>query len=331
MLKFYSILIGEDPAYTANFHPSSKRKIAKYAACLMIPVIIWFINGFLLVSHVLEGGIMSALLTATVIALLIYFVEKVVIMAKGNKKLGYFRLMIGFFIALLGSVIMDEVVFKNDIDNKIGEYKQIISEQAKADVESGNQTLIMQQIEIVNQKYDTWKISLEDAIGEADGTKGSRRAFVGDIANLKMEVAGKHEKAYLKENAKLEALQENLDQKKEEAAVLAKAAFNENGLLLRIKALFDLVREDIYMAIIYCVFTLILFFMEFMVVLAKLWSDKSIDEEIEEASIKLIQAKTQMTLQRSIQYFEPELTDERVKLARLALTQGVKGNLASYN
>ncbi|HMT34690.1 MAG TPA: hypothetical protein PKC41_02460 [Chitinophagaceae bacterium] len=68
MFKIYSIIIGENPKYTATFQPASKRKVALYANCLMVPVILWFINSYLLVSKVLEASFSSAILTAFVAA-----------------------------------------------------------------------------------------------------------------------------------------------------------------------------------------------------------------------------------------------------------------------
>ena len=63
MLKLYSLLIGENPAYTATFQPSSKRKIALFANCMLVPIMLWFINGYLMVRNVLEGSIWIAILT----------------------------------------------------------------------------------------------------------------------------------------------------------------------------------------------------------------------------------------------------------------------------
>ena len=47
-------------------------------------------------------------------------------------------------------------------------------------------------------------------------------------------------------------------------------SFHENGLLLRIKAMFDLLRNDIWMDVVYILVTLILFVLEFIVVIMKL-------------------------------------------------------------
>ena len=130
MLKFYSLLIGENPAYTATFQPSSKRKIALYANCMLVPIILWFINGYLLVKDVLEGSIWTALLTATIIAFIIFLIERAVIMSNGSKWIAFFRVCLGLIVAMLGSIAMDEVVFKSDIDNKVAEYRTALIDDA---------------------------------------------------------------------------------------------------------------------------------------------------------------------------------------------------------
>ena len=124
MLKFYSILIGENPEVTKHYQPASKRKIILYANCLLVPVILWFINSYLLVRHVLEGGVIAALLTALIAAFLIFIIERAIIMSTGGRAIFWFRVFLGLIIASLGSISMDEVIFKNDIDNQVAQYKQ---------------------------------------------------------------------------------------------------------------------------------------------------------------------------------------------------------------
>lgn len=287
---------------------------------MLLPIILWFINGYLLVSHVLSGGTVSALLTATLAALIIFLIERSVIMSKGNNSIAAFRVSLGFVIALLGSISMDEVVFKNDIDNKVSEYKQEHIAKAVAQIDSSYKTLKDEQQSKVRLKNDEWQKALKEATGEADGTSGSGAAKVGQITKLKLSVASRHEKDYLVESTKLDTLQATIALKKQEADIKANASFKSDALLLRIKAMFELIGEDIYMMLIYILFTSFLFLIEFLVVIIKLCSSKSIDEELEDARISLLKSKTQKTLQNAIQYFEPQAADYRVQNARLALS-----------
>ena len=306
MLKFYSIIIGENPKYTAAFQPSSKRKIALYANCLLVPVILWFINGYLLVKNVLEGSMFTALLTAFISGFIIFLIERAIVMSNGSKPIFWFRIILGFVIASLGSISLDEVIFKHDIDNQVALHKQTEIDNAVQKVEQQYENQITKQESIVNQKAFEWNQSLKDAKSEADGTGGSKQKMVGKIALLKMDIASKQQSDYQKENDKLEEIIVLMDTAKNNAKLKAESDFNGNALLARIRAMFDLIAKDKFMLGVYILFTLFLFCLEFLVVLIKIGSKYSIDEELEKARENLLRAKTQKTLDRSAIFYQPE-------------------------
>ncbi len=296
MQRLYSKLIGENPDYTSSFQPASKRKIALYANCLMIPVILWFINGYLLVSHVIEGGTIPAILTATIAALIIFLIERAIIMSNGSKPIFWFRILLGFIVASLGSISLDEVIFKNDIDNQVASYKEKNVDQALNGVTASFQNQIQLQQMLVAQKANTWNKSLNDVKSESDGTGGSHQRLVGPITKLKKEVAEKQHADYNQENTKLDALKKNFEQAKLQARIDASNEFKGNALLIRIRAMFELVLNNGYMLLVYVLFTVFLFCLEFLVVLIKASSKNSVDEELEKVRDELIRIKADKVL-----------------------------------
>ena len=321
MLKYYSIIIGENPEYTKHFQPSGKRKIALFANCLMVPVILWFINSYLLVSHVLEGSFFAAILTAFVAGFIIFLIERAIVMSNGSKPIFWFRILLGLIVASLGSISMDEVIFKHDIDNQVAYYKQVESDNAVQRVESEYQDQIAKQQSIVSQKESEWQQSLKDAKSEADGTGGSRQRGVSKISTLKLNIAGKQEADYNNENTKLALLKTNIDAEKINAKQKAEADFNGNALLIRIRAMFDLIAKDKFMCGVYVFFTLFLFCLEFLVVLIKIGSKNSIDEDLEKAREQLLRAKTKKALNRSEIFFQPEQLVHSVQKANAVIQQ----------
>ena len=323
MLKFYSIIIGENPNYTAKFQPASKRKVALYANCLMVPVVLWFINGYLLVNNVFEGSVFSAILTAFIAAFIIFLIERAILMSNRSRSIFWFRIILGLIVAALGSISLDEVIFKHDIDNQVAKYKQaeVASAVQQVDLEYQNQIGLQQSI--VNQKGLEWNQSLKDAKGEADGTTGSHQKQVGKIALLKMNIADRQETDYKGENEKLVSLISSADKAKAQAKTKAEANFNGNALLVRIRAMFDLIAKDNFMMGVYILFTLFLFCLEFLVVLIKIGSKNSIDEELEQAREELIKARTKKTLDRSEIYFQPEHLVPAVHAANAIVKQNV--------
>lgn len=321
MLKYYSIIIGENPEYTKTFQPASKRKIALYANCLMIPVILWFINSYLLVSHVLEGSFFAAIFTAILAGFIIFLIERAIIMSNGSKPIFWFRILLGFIVASLGSVSMDEVIFKHDIDNQVAYYKQAEIDSAVHKVERDYQNQISMQQSIVKQKGSEWNQSLKDAKSDADGTGGSRQRGVGKISTLKLNIAGKQEVDYNTENNKLTSLIASVDTAKAHAKEKAETDFNGNALLIRIRAMFDLIAKDKFMFGVYVLFTLFLFCLEFLVVLIKIGSKNSIDEDLEKAREQLLRAKTKKALNRSEIFFQPEQLVHSVQKANAVIQQ----------
>lgn len=322
MYKLYSILIGENPKYTATYQPTSKRKIALYANCLMIPVILWFINSYLLITHVLQGGIGIAILTGLIAAFIIFLIERAIIMSNGSKPIFWFRIFLGFIVAALGSISMDEVIFKNDIDNKVKEYKQFSIDKAVRKVENDFTNQINIQRVTVDKKYADWQKRLDDVNSEMKGgPNSSGRTGKGEIADENIRMASLLQNDYNSEKNKLEGFKLNLDSARKSAIMKAEKDYKENALLIRIRAMFDLLGEDKFMLSIYILFTLFLFCLEFLVVLIKISSRNSVDEDLEKARDVLLRAKTNKILERSSILFDPEQLIPSVKKANGVLNQ----------
>ena len=115
MLKTASFLTGDNYKMLAADTPASKKKVVAMAIAMLVPVLIWIFNGFMLSFQVLQSGWGWAIITAIACGTIVFFIEKLIIMANGNKWLTFFRVCIGLIVALLGSIAIDEVIFKDDI------------------------------------------------------------------------------------------------------------------------------------------------------------------------------------------------------------------------
>ncbi len=319
-LMFDCKLIGEDYSFVKDYTQGGKRKIALYANCLLVPVILWFINGYLLIMNVLEGTMFTALLTASISASIIFLIERAIVMSNGSKPIFWFRIILGFVVASLGSISMDEVIFKHDIDNQVADYRQSEVDVASKKVESVYKNQIAMQQTIVNKKYVDWQKRLDDVNSEMKGGKNSsgyRGKGVIAIENIRM--AALLQSDYEIEKNKLSLLMSSAEKAKAQAKEKAEAEFKGNALLVRIRAMFDLIAKDKVMLGVYTLFTLFLFCLEFLVVLIKVGSKYSIDEELEKAREQLLRAKTKKTLDRNEILFQPELHTQVVQNANILI------------
>ncbi|MEP3387826.1 MAG: DUF4407 domain-containing protein [Reichenbachiella sp.] len=125
MLKFFSALLGEDYEMLEGETPWSKKKILLMGSLLFVPVILWFFQGYLLTTNILKQGAWLGLLVGTIGAAIIFIIERSIIMMRtSNRAVTWFRYGLGLVIALIGSIILDEIIFSSDIDNHMCQYRE---------------------------------------------------------------------------------------------------------------------------------------------------------------------------------------------------------------
>lgn len=270
MLKLFCLITGDNYQMVKNETPNSRKKVSVMATVLFIPVILWFINGYFLVNEILEGSFYNALLAGAIMSFIIFLIERAIVMATNSILMSVFRIMLGFIIACLGAIVLDEIVFKEDIAQQMVEIKMAthLAHQSKTD------SLYMAELDRLQKevvaKNQIWQIALGDVQKEADGTGGSGSRGLGPVAQLKINLANSKEQGYLASKAELTALQSRIGEEKTENKALVDKSMKESALLNRIKALFQLVMNDPYMMVIYILFTLGILFLEFMVVIIKM-------------------------------------------------------------
>lgn len=277
MLKIACFLTGDNFKMVSQDTPYSKKKVIVLALSMLIPVIIWIINGFLLSHEIMQTPVAVAWISALVCGIMVFLIEKLVIMGKGNGFIGITRVLIGVIVAVLGSIAIDEVIFKDDIDTSVKklkeDYKNEIKDQSVLAFDNLNDFQnIEQQIIRAQTVYDS---AMASAVSETDGSRGTGKFGVGRVAKFKLGQA-KIRKGELDELiVKKQDLLLVKDSVVNNAAIQAESNFKENGLLIRIKALFTLVTSDVWMAVIYFLFFALMVFFEMLVVILKRGMDKS--------------------------------------------------------
>jgi hypothetical protein len=196
-------------------------------------------------------------------------------MSNGNQKIMFFRTFLGLLIAILGSFAFDEVIFKTDIDRQMMVTKDTLIQRGQRDIETICAYELSYLEMLVSEKYNTWIQSLEKVSKEADGSGGSGVRGVHTITRLKQDIAKQNEQEYYKSQSNLEQLKQKIEGMKDKAANSVIATFNNHALLERIKAMFDLILTNNWMCFIYILVTLVLFSLEFIVVILKLTIPKS--------------------------------------------------------
>jgi hypothetical protein len=280
--------------------PASKKKIASLVSAMFIPVSMWVINMVLVVQQVIQGTLLSSIVTGIIAGLLIFFIEKNIIMSNGSKAIMTFRVLLGLIIAFLGSLAFDEIIFKNDIDQQLDVNKERLIQNAQENVRQRFTPLIAQQRELVSKKYDVWLNSLNDAKLEATGEGGTKKRGVFIVTNLKMSIAKTNETDYLSAKQDLTLLETRGAQEQSNVKIEIEKSFRQNAMLHRIQGLFDLIKRNTWMMLVYGLVTTFLFMLEFIVVLLKVYLPTTNYEK----KIKLIEEISEKRMERLKQHDE---------------------------
>lgn len=299
MNRFFCHVLGEDPARFDRLQPSGRRRIHTLGGALLVPVLLWLVSTFLLVSQVMNESRLVAAIAALFAATLIFLIERSILMAPGNSRfLVGFRVALGLLIAVLGSLSLDEVIFRRDIDGKVAEMKAARIQAAGIDASPDIVRQVAAQEMKVDAAYQAWQQALLEVRAEADGTGGSWMARVGDIVRLKQKQADRLEQVWQAEQASLTLLKRDMARERQETMAEAGAAFQGHGLLIRIRALFALVFSDWLMGIFYILFTLLLVCLEFIIIILKSVYPPTTDERLEAETEALVLEKTRRTIRR---------------------------------
>lgn len=309
MLRFFCFLLGKDYGLVKLYRQSSKEKIILFGSILMIPVILWGVNGYLMSKEIFGMGLWGSIGTSVILSFLIYLIERSIILSSTNKTITRLRIVIGVIVAILGSLTMDEVIFKNDIDNMMQTYKVegVDSEVKKIDDFYQNKKDSISKI--VAQKFQIKEKARIDLQKEIEGEANSGMGGYGTRAKIKKEVFDDAQKDFMDEKSKLSQLQDDYNDERKFAKKDTRDNFNQKGLLIRMKAMFRLIFSDWVSFGVFILYFTLVFIMEVLVIIMKKFTPQSPDEELERLGDLLLISQRQKLLQMRMEEYGLKIGD----------------------
>jgi hypothetical protein len=113
------------------------KRLMKYTSAILVVCVLWCLIGFAFAFRYLEAPWYLAVLFAAVMILLVVQVERQILLTFKKGKFIYgFRAMIALTMALLGTIIVDQIIFAKDIEkqkllNMDVEFKQVMQRREK--------------------------------------------------------------------------------------------------------------------------------------------------------------------------------------------------------
>lgn len=157
--KFACFLVGWNVDILKECGESSRRTLRKYMSAIIILSIIWGTIGYCFAERYIGlESLIAKLATSAVFVTIIICVERYIILTgKLNGWMKFFRICLAFLMAVLGSTIFDQIIFKNDVEF---EKKEYITEKVNSEVPKRNQN-IDNELAILQNDIDS--ISLVNA------------------------------------------------------------------------------------------------------------------------------------------------------------------------
>lgn len=116
-LKAGCFITGYNYSILKNCSEVAKKTVKKYTAAMVIMCLLWGLIGYSFANRYLHSSPLTSLASALLFILVIIQIERQIIMQTiKNNPLQLFRAVIAIMMALIGSLIIDQIIFKDDIE-----------------------------------------------------------------------------------------------------------------------------------------------------------------------------------------------------------------------
>lgn len=116
-IRFGCFLTGYNYAIVRNSSEVAAKTVKRYTAALMIVTILWSFIGYSFTKRYVHGGNIGSVVGAVIFVVIIIQIERQIILAINPSKWLYiFRGIIAMMMAIIGAIIIDQIIFKEDID-----------------------------------------------------------------------------------------------------------------------------------------------------------------------------------------------------------------------
>ena len=116
-IKFGCFLTGYNYNIVNASSEVAAKAVKRYTSALLIVGTVWAFVGYMFTSRYLHGGTWGSVAGSIIMVLIIIQVERQIILTvTPSKWLYFFRGLIAVMMAILGAIIIDQIIFKEDIE-----------------------------------------------------------------------------------------------------------------------------------------------------------------------------------------------------------------------
>ena len=296
-LRLGCFLTGWNSKILAQCSEASYKHLKKYTAALLILMILWGFTGFCFAQRYVHAPLWGCVLSSLIFITIIVQIERQIILTVGNNKVGViFRLFIAIIMAFLGSAILDQVIFGEDIKRKMVE----ITDKQVTELLPVRLKVIDEKLEELQQNIDSldrMNLKLNNEIAKNPTTKTVSTSTtyknvlqedgtykkIPETTVSTSPVANPRIKQVETNNLNLERLRKQQDEytikKMEVENDLRKELSTNIGFLEELHAMLELLKTRTEALIFYSIIFLFLVSLELFIVFSKM-GDKKCDYDM---------------------------------------------------
>jgi hypothetical protein len=116
-LRLGCYITGYNYLIIKNSSEASAKTVKKYLSAILIVSILWGFIGYSFAQRYLHTGVTASLMVSVIMIIIVVQIERQIILSVGrNKLVPIFRTLIGIVMAVIGSVIIDQIIFREDVE-----------------------------------------------------------------------------------------------------------------------------------------------------------------------------------------------------------------------
>ncbi|MFD2920372.1 DUF4407 domain-containing protein [Terrimonas rubra] len=314
-IKTACLLTGWNYQILRTCTEASRKQLKKYASAILILIILWAFIGYSFAERYVNAPWWACLIVSVIFVVIIVQIERQIILTIGkNRGLAIFRFIIAFIMAILGSAILDQTIFKDDIEKKM---VQIVDRQVNEQLPN-RLTIIdkkLQELQTEIDSLDKKNLELYEEISkrptittvstsvthskvkQADGsiiTLPQRTVSTTPISNPKAKEAEIN-------NNHLEELRKQKEEyslkKIQTEGSLREELKSKQGFLEELNAILEILIEKPIALVFYSILFVFLMSLELFVVVSKVGDEKSdydliVGHQLEQKKLTLNHLKT---------------------------------------
>jgi hypothetical protein len=280
--------VGWNPEILKNCSEASYKALKKYASSILILLFIWGATGYTFAQRYLSiHSWWGCALTALIFMIIVIQIERQVILTVGkNKWIVRFRTLLAILMALIGSTILDQIIFKNDVekvlvDLRADKVNEIAGKRQKTmQLEINKLNLIIDSLDVINSKLNdevakrptiavTNVTTEKNPVVNQDGTKTTNTKTIVStqhVANTRIEQIKSNSATIDKCRSRLDEL---YNQKINVEVTVRKELEANAGFLEELKAMIVLVRSETLAGVFYFLLFTFILALELLVVVSK--------------------------------------------------------------